>query len=205
MIRHSNFDCAEVVPTPTKIIVGSGRTFQQGWLSLQHSDLDIRSRRGWQNRFSLNSLDAVLCEHVLEHLDMREAEMTANNIWEFIRCGGRWRIAVPDGFHPHPNYLNWVAPNSTGERFLKIFRHPSEPDHKLLWNYQALVSFLSGHGFKVVLLEYFDGRGVFHRSNWNEADGRIWRRAGSGWSNFLSTFVNAPYTSLIADAIKVCK
>ena len=78
-------------------------------------------------------------------------------------------------------------------------------DHKLLWNYQTLIDFLTRHGFKIVLLEYFDRHGIFHRSNWSEADGRIWRRAGSGWSNFLSNIVNAPYTSLIADAIKICK
>jgi len=111
---------------------------------------------------------------------------------------------VPDGFHPNANYLNWVAPNSNGERFLKMFRQPDEPDHKWLWNYQTLVTFLMENGFRVVLLEYFDGRGNFHRTNLNESGGRIWRCAGSGWSMFLSLFVNAPYTSLIVDAIKVC-
>jgi predicted SAM-dependent methyltransferase len=100
--------------------------------------------------------------------------------------------------------LDWVAPNSAGERFLKIFRQPAEPSHKLLWNYQSLTAFLYQHGFSVILLEYFDRRGRFHRSNWSEADGRIWRRAGGGWSWLLSQVVNAPYTSLIVDAVKQC-
>lgn len=204
-MRRRSFDFARIVPSPSKVIIGAGSTFQRGWLSLQQSDLDIRDPRSWRKRFLPDSLDSILSEHVLEHLDLNDADSTAANIWDFLKCEGRWRIAVPDGFHPHPNYLNWVAPNSRGERFLKMFRHPSEPDHKLLWNYQTLVSFLSSHGFNVILLEYFDRRGVFHRSNWSEADGRIWRRAGSGWSNFLSNIVDAPYTSLIADAIKICK
>ena len=126
MMRHSNFDFAVVVPTPTKIIVGAGSTFQPGWLPLRQNDLDIRDPRSWRKRFLPDSLDSILSEHVLEHLDLREADLTADNIWEFLKCEGRWRIAVPDGFHPHPNYLNWVAPNSSGERLLKIFRHPSE-------------------------------------------------------------------------------
>jgi predicted SAM-dependent methyltransferase len=196
---------AAVVPQPSKIIVGAGNTFQNGFFSLQHKHLDVRNRQQWQRVFRPNSLDTVLSEHVLEHLDLREAEGAARNIWEFLRCGGRWRIAVPDGFHTNANYLNWVSPDSRGERFLAMFREKDEPNHKRLWNYQTLSNFLAHHGFMIALLEWFDANGQFHRRSWNEADGKIHRRAGSGWSNFLSVITDAPYTSLIVDAKKICK
>lgn len=203
-LNRRYFDCAAIVPPPLKVIVGAGSTRQEGWVSLQQNDLDIREARSWQRLMNAGTVDAILSEHVLEHLDIEEATAAAKNMWIYLKCGGRWRIAVPDGFHPCPNYLNWVAPNSGGERFLKIFRQPNEPDHKWLWNYQTLVSFLSRHGFRVVLLEYFDRKGLFHKNNWNPEKGNIWRCAGSGWSNLLSLVVNAPYTSLIVDAIKIC-
>jgi predicted SAM-dependent methyltransferase len=195
---------AVVVPKGMKVIVGAGSTVQKGWLALQRQHLDVRNERSWLSLFPPASIDVILTEHVLEHLDINEASAAAKNVWRFLKCGAKWRIAVPDGFHPAPAYQDWIAPNSGGERFLKLFRHPSEPDHKLLWNYQTLTAFLYDHGFNVVLLEYFDQCGRFHRTIWNEADGRIWRRAGNGWSWLLSQVVNAPYTSLIVDAVKQC-
>ena len=183
-MNPSLFNCAEVVPPPIRLIVGAGGTTQDGWVSLQQNDLDIRDARSWESKVMPGSVDAVLSEHVFEHLDLNEATATAWN--------------------PSPNYLNWVAPNSSGERFLKMFRQPDEPDHKWLWNYQTLVAFLMSRGFRVVLLEYFDGKGRFHKESWNPENGNIRRCAGSGWSNFLSVVVNAPYTSLIVDAIKIC-
>ncbi len=111
---------------------------------------------------------------------------------------------MPDGLHPNPNYLNWTAPGSDGEKFLSMFRSPDEPDHKILFTYKTLSKFLAKHGFKIILREYFDESGVLHKSDLNESDGKIWRCAGSNWSYFLSNVINAPYTSLIVDAIKNC-
>jgi predicted SAM-dependent methyltransferase len=187
-----------------KVIIGAGNTTQNGWLALQHKDLDIRSFQQWQRLFRPNSLKAVLSEHVLEHLDLSENSATARNVHTFLQCNGYWRIAVPDGFHPSENYMSWTAPDSVGEKFLSIFRDKDEPDHKLIWNYKTLSQFLSKHGFKVILREYFDEKGILHKSDLNEADGKIWRCAGSHWSEFLSNVINAPYTSLIVDAVKIC-
>lgn len=186
-----------------KVIVGAGNTTQDGWLALQHKHLDIRRRSHWQRLFRPNSLKTVLSEHVLEHLDVAENKRTARNVREFLKVGGLWRIAVPDGFHPNENYLNWTAPNSFGEKFLSMFRDVDEPNHKLLWNYKTLSEFLARRGFMIALREWFDESGQFHKTNWDESDGKIWRCAGSDWSKFLSGVINAPYTSLIVDAKKI--
>jgi predicted SAM-dependent methyltransferase len=186
-----------------KVIVGAGNTTQAGWLALQHKHLDICQFSQWKRRFRPNSLQAVLSEHVLEHLDLSENDEAARNVRKFLRIGGYWRIAVPDGFHPNPNYLNWTAPDSFGEKFLSIFRADDEPDHKLLWNFKTLSAFLARRGFRVFLREWFDERGRFHKGNLSDADGQIWRRAGTNWSQFLSNIINAPYTSLVVDAFKI--
>jgi predicted SAM-dependent methyltransferase len=186
-----------------KVIVGAGNTTQPGWLALQHKHLDIRRFSEWKRRFRPNSLEAVLSEHVLEHLDLSENDKAARNVWKFLRPGGYWRIAVPDGFHPNPNYLSWTAPDSIGEKFLSFFRPDDEPNHKLLWNFKTLSEFLARRGFAVALREWFDERGRFHKTNWSGKDGKIWRSAGTNWSEFLSYVINAPYTSLVVDAIKV--
>ena len=51
------------------------------------------------------------------------------NCYEFLRPGGRLRIAVPDGFHPEPGYIEYVRPGGTGI---------GADDHKVLYNYQSL-------------------------------------------------------------------
>jgi predicted SAM-dependent methyltransferase len=185
-----------------KIIVGAGAVAREGWLSLQHSDLDIRAAHQWAFRFPPASLEAILTEHTIEHLTVDEARAAVQNFYRYLRQGGHVRCAVPDGFHPNVNYLDWVAPNSNGERYLSQFRG-NAPGHKTLWNYQTLAKLFSDAGFAVVLLEWFDESGQFHRENWSVDHGYI-RRCYTGlWSKFLSLVVGAPYTSLLIDAVKL--
>ena len=86
-----------------RIIVGAQSTRQFGWIPLQQYDLDIRDERNWARRFSPNSLNAVLAEHVLEHLTYDEAAEAARNCFRYLKPDGYFRVAVPDGFHPEPN------------------------------------------------------------------------------------------------------
>lgn len=185
-----------------RVIVGAGGTRQRGWLSLQASDLDIRERAQWARLFAPGTLQAVLAEHVLEHLTPTEAQRTARNVYEFLRIGGHWRVAVPDGFYPSAAYLDWVAPGSAGEQWLNNFRGPDEPPHQVLWNYLSLSKMLRGIGFRVFLREWFDEHGQFHKCAWSSEHGDIWRSSDSLYSNALGVLVGAPYKSLIVDAVK---
>jgi predicted SAM-dependent methyltransferase len=185
-----------------RIIVGAGEVKRDGWLSLQHADLDIRDARQWAKRFSPASLAAILTEHTLEHLTVAEARAAVRNFWRYLKFDGYVRCAVPDGFHSSPAYLNWVAPNSAGERFLANFR-VNEPSHKTLWNYRTLSQLFSEAGFAVVVREWFDEARRFHKTDWSIEHGYIRRSHGSAWSMFLGAIVGAPYTSLLMDAVKI--
>jgi predicted SAM-dependent methyltransferase len=101
---------------------------------------------------------------------------------------GYLRIAVPDGLHPDPAYIDWVKPNGTG---------PSAPAHKVLYNYRSILDCLESAGLTVTLLEYFDEFGVFHRRDWDPDGGLVRRSARFDPRNAGGTL---HYTSLIVDA-----
>lgn len=187
---------------PLRIIVGAGTVTQPGWISLQHCDLDIMDRTRWSWFFLPSSVDAILTEHTLEHLTVVQAFAAVQNFHRYLKPGGYVRCAVPDGLHPDPNYLNWVAPGSTGEQLLQNFRG-GEPGHKTLWNYATLSQLFQDAGFAVVFREWFDEHGSFHRTEWSHEQGYVRRCRGCPWSNVLSFVVGAPYTSLLIDAIRI--
>ena len=99
-------------------------------------------------------------------------------------------MAVPDGFNPSEEYINYVKPGGTGN---------GADDHKLLYNYKLMSGFLENVGFKVNLLEYFDENGQFHKAPWDPEDGMIRRSADHDERNRDGKL---GYTSLIIDAIK---
>lgn len=175
---------------PKKIIVGAGGTTQKGWKSTEKKFLDLLKRENWENNFEQGSLKAILAEHVWEHLTKVEGKVAAKNCYDFLRKGGYLRVAVPDGFHPSPEYIKWVMPQGVGS---------GADNHKVLYNFKSLSSLFRSVGFKVKLLEYFDEKGRFHSKHWKVEDGFIKRS-----SRFDKRNINSPlkYTSLILDAIK---
>jgi predicted SAM-dependent methyltransferase len=186
-----------------KVIVGAGDVRRAGWVSLQHADLDIRDARLWARLFRPASLEAILTEHTLEHLTHAEAQAAVINFHHYLKPNGHVRCAVPDGFHAWRAYRNWVAPGSSGERWLQQFRGSGETGHKTLWNYQTLMRLFTSAGFAVVLREWFDEQGRFHKNEWSAEHGYIRRCYESAWSKWLSQWVGAPYTSLLIDAVKL--
>lgn len=184
-----------------KLIVGAGGTKQPGWIPLQASDLDIRDRRGWESLTSPATIDAVLSEHVLEHLFPAEAEQTARNIYEILKPGGYWRIAVPDAYNPNPSYHDFCSPNGVYQRLWQPL-FGDFPNHKVFYSVDSLSDLLTSVGFAVRPLEWFTEHGVFRRVSWNQSDGKVDRAFGTTyvkWLWFVHGFSN---TSLIVDAIK---
>lgn len=166
-----------------KIIIGAADTKQEGWLSVEQSQLDITEPDDFERLLGNDRAEAILAEHVFEHIC--PILPVLENIYKYLRIGGYLRLAVPDGFHPDPAYIEYVSPPMMG--------------HCELYNYKILGSLLSSVGFRVKLLEWWDESGKFHANAWNEIDGRIDRCLASDERNRDG---KPHYTSLIIDAWK---
>lgn len=184
-----------------KIIVGAGGTTQDGWVSYEFDNLDIRDRRSWRRHFAPGTLDAVLAEHVLEHLHPAEAEAAARNVYEFLRPGGYWRIAVPDAYNPDPAYHEHSSPDGRYQTYWQ-WLFGGLPKHQQFFHLDSLVSLLRGVGFRVKPLEWHEANGQPAAYNWNQADGQIYRARGTQHVADMRLLLGFDNTSLIVDAVK---
>jgi len=173
-----------------KIIIGAEKTSQPDWISTEQSFFDLTKTSDWERYFKVNSITVLFAEHVWEHLTPDDAIVSLKNCYEYLKPNGFIRIAVPDGFHPDPNYINLVKINGTGW---------GADDHKVLYDYKTLSHLLMQIGFKVELLEYFDENGQFQFKNWDDSGGRVRRSSRYDERNFDGQL---NYTSLIVDGIK---
>lgn len=173
-----------------KIIIGAGEKTQEGWISTEQGQLDVLKDEDFKKIAKDNCIEALLAEHVFEHLSIKDIPTALKNCYEHLSCGGYLRIAVPDGFHPNPAYIDYVKPGGTGA---------GADSHQILFDYLLLTKLLKQAGFAPALLEWWDIRGKFHVNLWNEIDGRIERC----YANDPRNKDGRPnYTSLIMDAYK---
>jgi len=152
--------------------------------------LNIVVEKDWERYFQRDSVDALLAEHVWEHLTYEEGRTAAQLCFAFLRPGGRLRIAVPDGMHPDPDYIKAVKPMGSG---------PGSEDHKVLYTWKSLTSVLDSVGFVTRPLEYFDDRGNFIAAEWDPEGGMITRSARFDTRNRDGIL---HYTSIVFDALK---
>ena len=176
--------------SPKKIVIGSAGSRFKGWVSTDENVLDLLQEETWSPYFSRDDLDAILAEHVWEHLDAGEAKEAARICFQFLKPGGHLRVAVPDGLHPDPSYIEAVRPGGTGA---------GAEDHKVLYTYASLRDLFVDTGFDVRLQEYFDEHGRFHSHEWDPADGMILRSKRFDSRNSPGQLF---YTSIILDALK---
>jgi predicted SAM-dependent methyltransferase len=172
-------------PTP---YVGLPGTNYEGWLITDIDFLDALRPVDWHLVFSMRSVDRILAEHVLEHWTEEQLRTFLRTVRRFLSRRGLIRIAVPDGFHPDPTYVDWVKPGGSGL---------GADDHKVLYNYITLTRILSEESWKYDLLEYFDEHGQFHITPWSMADGFVERSSCYDPRNKERPL---SYTSLIVDA-----
>ena len=175
---------------PKKIVVGAGGTQFRGWISTEQDVLNLVMESDWATYFEKDSVDAVLAEHVWEHLTPDESRTAATQCFKFLKPGGYLRVAVPDGYHPDASYIDAVRPGGHG---------PGADDHKVLYTYESFRSVFIDVGFDVALLEYFDERAEFHYNEWNCTDGFIERSKRFDLRNADGALT---YTSIILDARK---
>lgn len=173
-----------------KIVIGSSGTAFDGWVSTDRQVIDLTRESTWWEYFPADSLDAILAEHVWEHLTADQAVAAARTCYRFLKPGGYLRVAVPDGFHPDPQYVAGVRPGGSGA---------GADDHKVLYNHESFAAVFASVGFTVRLHEHFDRNGQFHSADWSPADGMIQRSKRYDSRNEGGRLV---YTSVILDAVK---
>lgn len=175
---------------PLKLVIGASGLFDAGWVGSDIEYLNLLNPSDWSRFFEKASIDAMLAEHVWEHLTPQEGQQGAKCCFEYLRQGGYLRVAVPDGFHPDQAYIDKVKPGGTGAGAF---------DHKVLYNHRSFSELFEAVGFRAVPLEYFDAQGEFHFVEWHPDDGKI-RRSKRFDARNQNGQLN--YTSLILDVYK---
>lgn len=174
---------------PLRIIIGAGNQTWAGWIGTQGDDLNLLRRDQWEVMFGARRIDALLCEHVWEHLTESEGRAAARLCYDFLQPGGYLRCAVPDANFRDEAYQRAVQVNGPGPA----------ADHKIVYDYRLFVEVFSSVGFMVDLLEYCDESGRFHFNYWDPADGPIGRSLRSDTRNRDGRL---GFVSLIIDAKK---
>jgi predicted SAM-dependent methyltransferase len=175
-----------------RIVVGSADRAGPGWIATEQEYLDLVRPETWATFFPPNSLDAILAEHVWEHLTPDEARIATDLCYLYLKPGGYLRVAVPDGFHPSAEYQSWVRVGGA---------LPSQlaNDHHVLYTHRTLGDLFTSAGFRVQLYEYYDEAGTFHCRDFDVARGKIWRSRRYDPRNRNGQNV---FTSVILDAVK---
>lgn len=186
--------------TPLKIVVGSGsQMYPPDWICTNVEELDVTDLSDWKflfNDFNENHqrIDTVFAEHVWEHLTEEQALAGAKNVFSFLKPGGVFRIAVPDGYFPSEEYVEKVRPGGTGA---------GADDHKILWNFHTLSHLLRKCGFDIDIVEYWDEKQTFRFHKWTEENGKVLRSMYNDERNYNDGDNRViRYTSLMIDAIK---
>ena len=174
----------------TKITIGASDIYESGWNPTELSFLNLTKEEDFKALFSLNSIEAIIAEHVWEHLTPEDGKKALANCFKYMKPGAYLRIAVPDGYHESKEYISSVKPGGHGN---------GSDDHKILYTYQSMSKAMEEVGFKVNLLEYFNEKKEFVMNPWDKKQGNIRR---SRYNDPRNTADKIVYTSLIADAVK---
>ena len=172
---------------PLNVVIGGGQTSYEGWIFTDRDFLDITKPQDWSSLFDPDSIDRLLCEHVLEHLSQQEGIIALTEAYRHLKPGGLMRIAVPDGYRRDSAYVAEASPPNDG--------------HKVFFNVDTLPPLLASVGFSVLPLEYFDQNEQFHAQSWDESEGLIMRSARFDTQKDFQRG-KLYYTSLIVDARK---
>lgn len=172
---------------PLRLIVGAGGTEYEGWLSTDKYLLDATKQEDWARIFRPGTLDNILSEHVLEHLDLDQCRRLLSLSYHFLKPGGRIRVAVPDGNRGDEPYREETMPPYDG--------------HKLMLTVDSLNDLLRAAGFETRALEWFDENDTFHAVEWDESQGPVMRcRRNDRQERYRRG--DLLYTSIIMDGVK---
>ena len=173
-----------------RLALGSESHCTDGWIHAGCNQLDLVNPASWSCFFQKSSVDAMLADHVWEHLSEKEGRTAARNCFQFLRPGGYLRVAVPDGFHPSQTACEQVREESSVSRTAADC---------LLYNHRSFADMFLAAGFQVRLIEFFDREGAFHSNHWDVSKGLVQRTLLFDERNITQPYA---YTSLVLDAFK---
>lgn len=173
-----------------KVILGAGGTKQDGWVSTEQHNLDVRSRADFEKFFGVEKADAFMAEHLFEHLTEDETFQALAIIHDFLKPDGNLRIAVPDGYHPDQEYIDWVKPGGVG---------PGCDSHHQLYNVDTMIMYLRDTGFDYLLVEWWED-GKFYSIYTPKLEDKKGRIDRCYLNDERNADGQAHYTSLIVDA-----
>jgi len=173
-----------------RLAIGSESHCSEDWIPAEIDQIDLVNPASWSSFFQKSSLDAILAEHVWEHLSEQDGKTAARNCFQFLRPGGYLRVAVPDGFHPSQQRrtLQRLGGSELGTGGCAT-----------LYNHYSFADAFLAVGFQVQLIEFFDQEGVFHSNHWDVSKGLVKRTLLFDERNIAQPFA---YTSLVLDAVK---
>lgn len=176
---------------PVKVILGSSNhiILSGDWINTDIPQFDITNARQWNYIFGANKIDNLLAEHVLEHLNHEQLNATFFNAWQYLKSGGRFRIAIPDKNNADPIYQEATRPGGSG---------PGADDHKVFLDIDTCKKMAEAYSFRIQPLEYCDQNNMFHYNEYDFSEGMIQRSKKNGYH--YSAVPN--YTSLIFDLTK---
>lgn len=173
---------------PLNVMIGGGQTSYEGWIFTDRDFLDVTRPSDWSALFSADSIDRILCEHMLEHLTAADAVVALRECHRYLKPGGLLRLAVPDAYRRDANYVAEAAPPNDG--------------HQAFYSIDTLMPLVASVGFSVTPLEYFDEHEQFHARAWDEHEGMVVRSARFDRQEKFRRG-DLYYTSLIIDARKL--
>ena len=141
-------------------------------LCTDRAQLDLFEFVSWLKLFrGKQSPKVLIAEHVLEHFHPLQIQVIAASAFLMLKPGGVFRIAVPDGYKPSPNYQQYIRAGSTSSG--------QGQSHMVSWTFDNLTPLFQDAGFKIVPREHFDARGDFQTSDnaydYDERYGKIKR------------------------------
>jgi len=176
-----------------KIDIGSGKIgeMENGWVKTDIPHFDALKKSDWEHFLADKKIDQLFSEHVLEHLTDIQNNELAKLTFHYLKPGGVFRIAVPDGYHKNPDYIEYVKPGGSGL---------GADDHKVLWNIDTLSAVYRNVGFLVTGREYYDKEGNLHTEDLDPGLGVVLRKYGNEETANATGIPD--FSSLIIDVVK---
>lgn len=161
-----------------KIVLGSGNTSYEGWITTDVPEFDITNSLHWEYFFTKGSISNLLAEHVFEHLTFHQIQKSLELISLYLKKGGVCRIAIPDANHPSKYVYNLTKPGGI---------EPGADDHKIFFDIEIVSRLARILNFNLRLIEYFDEDGFFNSVEYDFKNGYIKRCS----KNYEGRFTNS--------------